>query len=158
MSHWEQAIGESDDWLTPFYVFEALGELFDMDVAHPRSRTNVPCLEYMSEDALTSSWRGFVWMNPPFGGRNGIWPWMRKFFEHGNGVGLGPDRTSAPWCQDSMRKASSLLFVSPKIKFERLNGTAGCWPSSGTILFAVGDRADQALLRAEKRGLGVTKR
>jgi hypothetical protein len=39
-------------------------------------------------------------MNPPFGGRNGLAPWLDKFFANGNGIALTPDRTSAPWWQD----------------------------------------------------------
>jgi hypothetical protein len=31
MSSWETA-GKSDDWMTPRYVFDALGDTFDMDV------------------------------------------------------------------------------------------------------------------------------
>jgi hypothetical protein len=45
-------------------------------------------------------------MNPPFGPRNGIVPWLEKFFAHGNGIALVPDRTSAPWWQRFAPKAA----------------------------------------------------
>ncbi len=34
MSHWE-ASGESNEWYTPKYIFDALGTRFDLDVAAP---------------------------------------------------------------------------------------------------------------------------
>jgi hypothetical protein len=83
---------------------------------------------------------------------------MRKFFAHGNGIALLPDRTSAPWFQEFARKADALLFVSPKIKFEREDGTIGESPGTGTTLFASGTRASSALMRADKAGLGFVSR
>ena len=93
-------------------------------------------------------------MNPPFGGRNGLVPWLDKFFDHGNGIALTPDRTSAPWWQDAARRADGILFVAGKIKFERPDGSVGKSPGTGTTLFASGARADAALIRAARLGLG----
>ena len=42
------------------------------------------------------TWAGFVWMNAPFGARNGLEPWLAKFFAHNNGIALVPDRTRWP--------------------------------------------------------------
>ena len=47
---------------------------------------------------------------PPFGGRNGIVPWLDKFFAHGNGIALTPDRTSAPWWRRYAGMAHKVLF------------------------------------------------
>lgn len=154
MSYWE-TIGASDEWYTPRYVFDALGCHFDLDVAHPDgTTTHVPCTAYFSADALRLPWSGYIWMNPPFGGRNGLKPWLDRFFQHGNGIALTPDRTSAPWWQDAARKADAILFVGGKIRFERPDGTAGKSPSSGTTLFAVGAKAVEALVCAHNNQLG----
>jgi hypothetical protein len=154
MSHWE-ASGASDEWWTPAYVFEALGCIFDLDVAHPETgATHVPCRDWISRDSLNRPWSGFVWMNPPFGGRNSLAPWMRKFFDHGNGIALTPDRTSAPWFQEAWQRASLVLFT-PKVKFIRPDGTLGKSPSNGTALWAAGVRGMAALLRAEAAELGI---
>ena len=88
-------------------------------------------------------------MNPPFGHQKVKRQWLGKFFAHGNGIALVPDRTSAPWFQEYGPKADAILWVSPKIKFERPDGTRGEWPGTGTSLFAVGDRAKQALLKCK---------
>ncbi len=71
MSHWE-ADGQSDEWYTPAYIFEAMRPvMFDMDVAAPvDGPRHVPCREWLSADSLTAQWSGFVWMNPPFGAQH----------------------------------------------------------------------------------------
>jgi hypothetical protein len=152
VGYWEGG-GKSDEWFTPPHVFEALGERFDLDVAAP-SRCAVPARMSFSTGGLTNPWWGFVWMNPPFGGRNGLEPWLVKFFEHGNGIALTPDRTSAPWFQRACERADAILFT-PKLRFLRADGSEGASPSNGTALLAAGGRAVRALMRSRDAGLGV---
>lgn len=156
MSSWE-ASGASDEWYTPAYVFDALGCRFDLDVAHPRMPTHVPATRVIVEGSLEQEWSGFVWMNPPFGGRMGLVPWLEKFFKHGDGIALTPDRTSAPWWQWAAKRADAVLFVDGKIKFIRPDGSVGKSPGTGTTLFAAGQRAVRALKDAEQSGLGIVK-
>lgn len=154
MSHWETSQGASDEWYTPKYIFDALGCTFDQDVASPfdASLTHVPAKSYIFANSLSGPWRGFVWMNPPFGGRDSLRPWLRKFFDHGNGVALTPDRTSAPWFQEAWQRADLALFM-PKVKFIRPDGSLGKSPSNGTTLWAAGDQAVEALIRAQSLGI-----
>lgn len=155
MSTWEGP-SQSDLWYTPKYVFDALGCTFDLDVAAPREGPRyVPASEWLHERSLETRWQGFVWMNPPFGGQNGLVPWLDKFFAHGNGIALVPDRTSSRWWQAAVRQADSTLFVDGQIKFERPDGTVGRSPSVGTCLMAVGDKGRIALRAAERAGLGL---
>lgn len=148
MSAWE-AIGQSDEWYTPAYIFDALGVRFDMDVAAPMNGPpHVPCNEWFYDGSLSKGWRGFIWMNPPFGGRNGLEPWLQRFIAHGNGIALVPDRTSAPWFQAYVTQADAVLFVAPKIKFERPDGSIGKQPGTGTALLACGLKGVEALQRA----------
>lgn len=155
MSTWEPSIGASDEWYTPGYVFDAIGEVFDLDPAHPKAATNVPCRVFYTEQGLQRPWNGFVWLNAPFGGRNGLVPWLDKFFAHGDGIALTPDRTSAPWWQEAARKSDAILFITPKVKFERPDGSVGKSPGTGTTLFAIGDRGVEALKRAAANHLGL---
>lgn len=144
-----EAAGETNEWYTPRYIFDALGETFDMDVAAPAGGPrHTPTKEWYSEHSLESQWFGFVWMNPPFGHQSTKRAWLKKFFEHGNGIALVPDRTSAPWFQEYGPRADAILWVSPKIKFEKPDGTAGESPGTGTALFAAGQRAVKALRRS----------
>jgi hypothetical protein len=156
MSSWDPSIGGSDEWYTPAHVFAALEATFDLDVAAPlEGPRHVPASAFICENSLQEQWRGFIWMNPPFGGRNGLVPWLDKFFAHGDGIALTPDRTSAPWWQDASVRCDALLLTRGKIKFERPDGSVGKSPGSGVTLFAVGSRAINALLSAQKNGLGT---
>jgi len=147
--------GKTDEWYTPAYIFDALGVRFDLDVAAPEEGPrHVPADRWLSpsNNGLTSDWRGLVWMNPPFGHQSTKRAWLKKFFEHGNGIALLPDRTSAPWWQEYAPKADAVLFVAPKVKFERPDGSLGESPGTGTTLLASGGTATRALMRC---GLGV---
>jgi hypothetical protein len=110
---------------------------------------------FVTACSLGTPWEGFVWMNPPFGGRNALVPWLAKFFDHGEGIALTPDRTSAPWWQQFAPRADLILFVAPKLKFIAASGTPGKSPAQGTCLMAAGMEGMRALHRAQRAGLGV---
>lgn len=148
-----EAPGETDEWYTPAYIFEALGERFDLDVASPPAGPlHVPADSFYSRGSLEKQWDGFVWMNPPFGHQSTKRLWLAKFFDHGDGIALLPDRTSAPWWQEAAPLASSVMFIAPKVKFIRPDGSVGEQPGTGTTLFAAGERGRAALLRARSLG------
>jgi len=152
----EQCVGATDEWYTPPHVFKALGVEYDEDVASPGGHITpwIPARRFITCDSLSAVWTGFIWMNAPFGARNGLVPWLNKFFQHGDGIALVPDRTSAPWWQEFAALADSILFVSPKLKFIGADGKPGNSPAQGTCLLAAGERAVDALNRAEANGLG----
>ena len=156
----EQSVGATDEWYTPPHVFEKLGCTFDLDAASPGQYITpwIPAKNFIASNSLIVPWQGFTWLNPPFGARNGLRPWLLKFFRHGNGIYLVPDRTSAPWWQEWIPNADLVLFAAPKIKFISANGTPGASPAQGTCLLAAGDRACGTLYRAAKNGLGVLMR
>jgi hypothetical protein len=118
----------------------------------------VPAKTFITRDSLSVEWRGFAWMNPPFGGRGELEPWLKKFVEHGDGIALVPDRTSAPWWQRYAPRAELILFVAPKIKFLDVNGMPGKSPAQGTCLLTIGERGCAALFRAAERGFGALMR
>lgn len=151
-----EALGMSNEWYTPKWVFDALGCEFDTDVAAPEDRrfVCVPARTFITKDSLETDWRGFVWMNPPFGGRGEIAPWLNKFLWHGNGIALTPDRTSAPWFREAWPVADVVLFTK-KIRFIRPDGTEGKAPSCGTALWGAGTKARIILESAMGRGLGI---
>lgn len=149
-------IDRSDDWYTPAYIFDALGVRFDLDVAAPvEGPRYVPTSRWLSSGGLDQDWSGLVWMNPPYGHEKMKVAWLTKFIEHGNGIALLPDRTSAPWWQWAAPQMDLILFVAPKIKFERPDGSIGEQPGNGTTLMALGSKAVAALLRAREQGIGT---
>ncbi|EAP89155.1 hypothetical protein OA2633_00140 [Oceanicaulis sp. HTCC2633] len=160
MSEHERCVGQSDEWYTPPDLFDALGERFDLDVASPGlDRCFVPADRALlkSDNGLTAPWDGFVWMNPPFGGRNGQLPWLRRFFQHGHGHGLAlvAARTSSSWFHEVAPLADAVFFPRGKTKFLRPDGSIGKSPGSGVVLFSAGARASAALKRADRVGYGL---
>jgi hypothetical protein len=146
--------GQRNDWATPPEIFTALGCRFDLDVAAPiNGPLYVPTLRWLSSDALERDWSGFVWMNPPFGGRNGIRPWLDKFLDHGNGIALTPDRVSAPWFQEAWYRPDAILFT-PKTPFVLPDGSKGGNPAFGNALWACGRLGFKAVCEAAAAGFG----
>lgn len=146
MSEWEKA-GVSDEWYTPREIFDALKIHFDLDVASPGFHHWVPARNILTKehDGLKQEWSGTVFMNPPFGGRNGQVPWLKKFIKHGDGIAIVAARTSAKWFQDLIPHCDGLLFPRGKTKFVRPNGTVGKSPGSGVVIVAMGRKSFVAL-------------
>lgn len=154
MAEHESAIGASDEWYTPPFVFKALGLEFDLDPCSPGSGHWVPArwVYDKSDDGLAMPWHGLVFMNPPFGGRNGHVPWLEKFIAHGNGIAIVRSYTSAGWWHDLLPQADGLLWPRGKTQFIRPDGSVGKSPGHGIVFVAMGGRACEALARS---GLGM---
>lgn len=156
MSEHEPCIGATDEWYTPPEIFDGLGLTFDLDPCSS-GRDVVPAsFRYrIEDDGLTRAWFGIVWMNPPFGGRNGHVPWLRKFMAHGNGIACVAARTSAAWFHDLAVQADFMLFPRGKTKFLRPDGTRGKSPGTGIVLLSKGETCNEAL---RKSTLGYVSR
>lgn len=146
MEH-EPSIGETDEWYTPPEIFDALGCTFDLDPCSPGSDHWVPAKYVITkaDDGLKQQWCGFIFMNAPFGKRHGQVPWLKKFFEHGNGIAIVRAYTSADWFHELAIQAETLVFPRGKTKFVRPDGTIGKAPGSGIVLLGVGATANAVL-------------
>jgi hypothetical protein len=156
MAEHEPCIGLSDDWYTPPAIFDALGLTFDLDPCSPGEGHWVPARSIFTkeDDGLSREWFGLVFMNPPFGGRNGHVPWLRKFLAHGNGIAIVRAYTSSGWFHDELVPyAETILFPRGKTKFIRPDGSVGGSPGHGVVLIGMGAVARDALMRSE---LGLT--
>lgn len=154
------APGATDEHYTPPELFEAMGVEFDLDPCQPetgRAFLSVPCRRFLTkaDDGLSKPWDGFVWLNPPFGARNGVVPWLDRFVHHGNGVALVNALTSSGWFHDFAPKMDALLFPKGKTKFVRPDGTRGMSPANGVALMAVGGLGVAALRNAARIGFGL---
>jgi hypothetical protein len=155
MAEHEFSIGLSDDWYTPPEYFKAFKLIFDIDVASPGPGHWVPAKKVYTkaDDGLRQPWHGIVFMNPPFGGRRGQVPWLKKFFAHGNGIALVAARTSADWFHEVVVPNAELLcFPNGKTKFIRPDGSIGKEPGTGVVLIGACPTACEALRRS---GLGA---
>ena len=165
MAAHEQSVGATDEWYTPPWIFEALGVEFSLDVASPGSTAVpwIPTKAHIMGGSLEHDWRdlasdhggGSLWMNPPFGARNGIRPWLEKLARYGDGLALVPNRTGADWWQDFAQRADGLLFIRGKVKFLRPDGTEGESPGYGNVLMAFGRTMAGALRSSRIGGLRV---
>ena len=147
------AAGRSDEWYTPPSMLDAIGLRYDLDPASPGPGHWVPARRVFTsaDDGLAQPWIGLVWLNPPFGARNGQVPWLRRFIEHGNGICLVSAYTSSGWFHDLAVRCDAMLFPRGKTKFVRADGTVGRSPGSGVVLLAMGRVACNALAAS---GLG----
>ena len=154
MAEHEPNTGATDEWYTPPGLLAALNETYDLDPCSPGSEHWVPAVRvYTKQDnGLEQPWHGFVFMNPPFGGRNAHVPWLEKFLKHGNGIAVVRAYTSAGWFHQWATKADAMLFPRGKTKFVRPDGSIGKSPGHGVVLLGVGDRAKAALRNS---GLGL---
>ncbi|GGE18488.1 N-6-adenine-methyltransferase [Aureimonas endophytica] len=168
MAEHEPSIGASDDWYTPASIFDALGLTFDLDPCSPGAGHWVPARNVYTkaDDGLHRPWTGLVFMNPPFGGREGHVPWLAKFLEHGNGIAIVRAYTSSDWFHRVVvPKAETILFPRGKTQFvpspdleaelQRKAAAQGkVWrnaPGHGVVLIGMGPVASEAL---RKSGLG----
>ena len=154
MAEHESTIGASDEWYTPPEIFDALGLMFDLDPCSPGACHWVPARHVFtkSSDGLAQKWFGRVFMNPPFGGRNGHVPWLKKFLVHGNGIAIVRAYTSSAWFHEYAAKADRVLFPRGKTKFIKPSGEIGKSPGHGVAILSIGSVCNEAL---EKSGLGI---
>lgn len=150
MAEHEPCTGASDEWYTPPDIFAALGLEFDLDPCSPGKGHWVPARDVYTkvDDGLALPWYGLVFMNPPFGGRHGHLPWLRKFLAHRNGIAIVRAYTSAAWFHDYARCADTMLFPRGKTKFVRPDGSVGKAPGHGVALLGMGGEANAALAKA----------
>jgi hypothetical protein len=113
MAERESSVGKSDDWWTPPEIFRALKLMFDLDPCSPGSGLGfVPARKIYTkaDDGLRQPWRGLVFMNPPFGGRNGHVPWLIKFLNHANGMAIVRAYTSSGWWHEYVVSRAELQW------------------------------------------------
>ena len=117
---------DTHTWLTPPHIIEALGP-FDLDpCAAPEPRPWPTAATHWTRDdnSLNRPWHGRVWLNPPYGQKAQIGPWMRRLAEHQHGTALIFARTeTAIFFETVWDKATAVLFFRGRLCFHRPDGT-----------------------------------
>jgi hypothetical protein len=140
----EQTETTSDDYYTPKWIFDTLGLHFDLDVASPPHRTNVPCDCYytQADDGLAQEWHGRVFMNPPFSKPT---PWVERWIQHSNGIAL-LSMSKSKWFQTLLWESEAKLVPLPdNLEFVNGNGDKHGRIFMPTALWALGDDNISAL-------------
>jgi phage N-6-adenine-methyltransferase len=111
----------SDDWPTPQDFFNRVNSQYgplELDVCASSENTKCPHWYTREDDGLAQTWRGKVWMNPPYG--RTIGKWMQKAYaESQKGalvVCLVPARTDTAWWHDYAAKGE-VTFIRGRLKF-----------------------------------------
>jgi site-specific DNA-methyltransferase (adenine-specific) len=130
----------SEEWGTPWALFEKLHREFNFTLDPCATRDNAKCEKYynVNADGLKQDWsRDRVFMNPPYGRQIG--DWMRKARqEAGKGalvVCLVHARTDTRWWHENVEgMADEVRFIRGRVKFERGAEPAFCAPFPSAIV------------------------
>ena len=150
----------SDEWYCPEYIFEDLNTTFDMDVCSPgKDKCHTPADHHVvlpQEDGLKTKWKGFIWMNPPYGTKNQIW--YEKFAKHNNGIAF---------LTISQMPTKKFALLLPKItailvyyrRIQMIDGTTGKRRNSpgGSMLVGLGERAAKVIAQSKLGQVYVKK-
>jgi hypothetical protein len=125
-----------DEWLTPPYIVEALGE-FDLDPCSPINRPFDTAKKHYNEldNGLMLNWDGRVWCNPPYGDQTGIW--LEKCAMHKNCIALVFARTETKMFFNYIWDvAYGILFIKGRLKFYHVSGIEGGAAGCPSVLIA----------------------
>ena len=157
-------IGDTQTWLTPLHVLNALGgpDSFDLDpcCASPMPWRTAKKMIHDTEDGLSAKWEGRVWCNPPYG-RKLIDAWVDRMCFHNNGLMLVFSRTDVDWAQQAFDCAAAVLFVKGRITFCTPDGNPCIDPKTGrespagapSMVLAFGEQNIPSLFGLEGRVL-----
>ncbi len=143
----------SDNWITPREILESLGS-FDLDpcTADQMPWTTAKNRYTKSQDGLSSTWFGRVWLNPPYS-REAV-KWLRKLADHGNGIALTFARTETAWFFETIwKQADAVLFIEGRIHFHYPNGDrAKANAGAPSVLIAYGKENAEILKASSING------
>lgn len=114
------------DWTTPNNLFSKLNTIFNFNFDLAASEENKKCNDYYSEtdDALSKTWKGRCWLNPPYGGKtnNKLELWIKKAYTESLKddcfvVMLIPTRTNTNWWHKYCMNAKEVYFIKGRPKF-----------------------------------------
>lgn len=130
--------GESDDWITPRWIIEALGP-FDLDPCESDSHPwKCASAAFHKPEGLLRPWFGRVWCNPPYGQQLG--DWLCRCADHGDAIALTFARTETRhFFTGVWGRASGILFLRGRLRFHRPDGQLGASGTGPSVLIAYGD-------------------
>ena len=113
---------QKNDWGTPPDLFDKLNKEFQFDIDVCASPENAKCEKFWTkeDDALSQTWTGYCYMNPPYGREIG--KWIQKAYESARSgeatvVCLLPSRTDTKWWHKYIMKADTVRFIKGRLKF-----------------------------------------
>ncbi len=151
--------GRTDSWITPQPILDALGP-FDLDpcACDPQPWSTADRMLTEAHDGLSRTWRGRVWLNPPYG--PATWTWLQRLSEHGDGIALTFARTeTAGFHRWVWRKSHGLFFLKGRLHFHRPSGKRAAHNAGGpSVLIAYGSQNARVLQDCGLSGIYVPGR
>lgn len=151
----ERTVDGKDEWLTPQYITQALGN-FALDPCAPIIRPWDTANSYFTieDDGLSKEWFGRVWCNPPYGNATG--KWLEKLDNHGNGIALIFARTETnnfkKYIWES-KNAKGIFFIYGRLAFYHVDGTKALNSAGApSCLVAYGENNAQILKYCTLKG------
>lgn len=140
----------TDIWLTPPFIFRALGE-FDLDpCAPPAQPWPTARRTYTKEDdGLTLPWEGRVWLNPPYS-QGLMAAFMRLMAQHNHGTALIFAKTETRmFFEHVWSHASALLFIKARLHFYEPTGEMAPYNSGAPSVLVAYGAQDMDVLSTE---------
>ena len=115
----------SNEWETPQALYNWLNDWFNFTLDPCCTKKSAKCAKYytIKEDGLSKSWAGErVFVNPPYGNDIGKWvskAYMECLLNDAMVVCLIPARTDTRWFYEYCTRASKIVFLVGRVKFER---------------------------------------
>lgn len=109
------------EWTTPFQIIEALRTEFPFTLDAAASPENTVGRRFIDieNDALSQTWSGVVWCNPPYGRR--VDRWLAKGAESAEAgatvVFLLPARTDTAWFHEIVLPRAEVRFLRGRLRF-----------------------------------------
>lgn len=163
MGSHQSSKSQSDTWLTPPAIIEALGgpESFDLDPCSIDSRPWPTARRHytIEDNGLMMPWEGRVWMNPPYSLAL-IRRFLGRMAEHGCGVALTFARTETEHFHRFVwGAASAVLFLRGRLNFHLPDGRRACKNGGApSVLIAYGNDDRDILAEAPIEGFFVPLR
>jgi len=126
MGSHQSARSETDVWLTPPALIDALGgaDSFDLDPCAAIDQPWPTAAQHYTEadNGLLLPWFGRVWLNPPYSTAL-VARFLGRMTAHGRGVALVFARTETePFHRFAWQAASGMLFLRGRLNFHRPDG------------------------------------
>jgi ParB family chromosome partitioning protein len=143
--------GETNDWLTPRYILDALGK-FDLDPCAALDQPWATAKRHLTvkDDGLKTPWVGRVWLNPPYGEQTALW--LAKMARHQDGIVLIYARTETQMFFDHVwGRANGILFLKGRVCFCRPDGQIATEAGAPSVLVSYDARSTRRNYNALKR-------
>lgn len=160
-THVNQNSGENE-WFTPSNIIESarmtMGSI-DLDPAScDRANQRVKAQKIYTEQdsSLIHSWRGNIWMNPPYS-QPLITQFSDKFLQElpkiNSACILVNNATETKWLQRLLRACNAICFLEGRVKFIDYEGNASGSPLQGQVILYFGNNIESFLTHFNNLGI-----